>query len=63
MIDNSGLHPVTALQSITIKQKQEILKTGIVLCRNLTKEVLSNIGVNKRKINGILKEASDLSAD
>ena len=61
MIDNSGLHPITALQSITMKEKQEILKTGVVLCRNLTKEVLLIIGIKGRKINGILKEARDLS--
>ena len=63
IVDESGLHPITALQSITVKQKQEIMKNGIVLCRNITKEALLNIGVNSGKINGILKEASDLSGN
>jgi len=61
MIDNSGLHPITAMQSLTVKEKQEILKANIVLCRNITNEVLTNIGIRVRRINRILKEANELT--
>ncbi|NOX46148.1 MAG: ATPase [Chlorobi bacterium] len=61
IVDEIGLHPITALQSLTVKEKQEILKTDVVLCRNITKEVLENAGIKGRRINAILKEARELS--
>ncbi len=61
IVDEIGLHPITSLQSLTVKDKQEILKTDVVLCRNITKEVLENAGIKGRRINAILKEARELS--
>jgi hypothetical protein len=61
IVDKIGLHPITALQSLTVKEKQEILSADVVLCRNLTKEVLENVGIKGRRINAILKEAEELN--
>jgi hypothetical protein len=61
IIDEIGLHPITALQSLTVKEKQEILKADVVLCRNLTKEILENAGIRGRRVKAVLKEADDLS--
>jgi hypothetical protein len=62
-IDIAGLHPITALNSLTKKEKQEILNMDIVLCRNLSAESLKKIGFRERRIQNILKEAADLIAD
>lgn len=35
LIDQSGLHPVTALTSISKKQKESLIERGIVFCRDL----------------------------
>lgn len=59
-IDIAGLHPITALYSITKKEKQEILGQNIVLCRNLKPEHLIHIGINERRIKKILNEALEL---
>jgi len=59
-IDIAGLHPVTALSSITKKEKQEILNKDIVLCRNLKPEHLIQIGIKERRIKKILIEVVEL---
>ncbi len=61
IVDESGLHPITALQSLTVKEKQHILKANVVLCRNLTIEILKNAGIRGGRVNKILKEAVELS--
>lgn len=60
LIDESGLHPVTALQSITKKEKQAILEQDVVLCRDLTHDIMIKAGVPERKINKTLREINDL---
>jgi len=62
VIDLSGLHPVTALHSITKKEKQAVLDQNLVLCRNLRAEHLVKAGIKENRINKIIKEASDLVA-
>lgn len=59
-IDKSGLHPITALQTITKKEKQALLEHDLVLCRNLNREMLLEIGIKEVKIKRILKEADEL---
>jgi len=56
----SGLHPITALQSITKKEKKELLTFDVVLCRNLNNELLYKAGIRENRINKILKEAKEL---
>lgn len=59
-IDIAGLHPITALNGITKKEKQEILNMEIVLCRNLKPEHLMEIGIREQRVKKILTEVLEL---
>jgi hypothetical protein len=59
-IDIAGLHPITVLNSITKKEKQEILNLDIVLCRDLKQEHLLQIGLKEKRFKKILTEALEL---
>lgn len=61
-IDTSGLHPITALTSITLKQKKLLIKEGLVLCRDAAKYrgALNKLGLSTAQINNIIKEAQDV---
>jgi hypothetical protein len=58
MIEDSGLHPLTCLNSLSQKQKKELLKRGVVLCRKLkdNNQELESLGIKREKINQINKE-------
>ncbi|MCF8378353.1 MAG: restriction endonuclease [Bacteroidales bacterium] len=60
-IDHSGLHPITALQSLNTKEKQALLQLEVVLCRSLSADILRKIDIDDRKINKILKEVAELT--
>jgi len=59
-IDQSGLHPITALSTLTKKEKQALLNLNLVLCKNLTREHLLTIGIKGNKIKKILQETHNL---
>lgn len=61
LIDKSGLHPITSLQSLTKKEKSDLIKKKIILCSQLTDKLLEDIGVKKNKSVQILTEASSLT--
>ncbi len=61
MVDMSGLHPLTTLKSLTSKEKIRVLEQGVVLCKELTEEVLINSDIERRKFKRILKEAKHIS--
>ena len=61
MVDVSGLHPLTSLKSLTSKEKIHILEQGVVLCKELTEEILLRSNVNRRKFSRILEEARLIS--
>lgn len=58
-IDSSGLHPITSLSTLSIKQKRQLLDRGVVLCRDLetNKRMLAEIGMNPAAVAGVLDEA------
>lgn len=62
-IDHSGLHPITSLYSMSKKEKQFVLEEGIVLCRELTEEILVKQGIRANKIHKIMEEARNLIAN
>lgn len=35
LIDDSGLHPVTSLTNLSLKQKRDLIEKGIVFCKDL----------------------------
>ncbi|GFD72680.1 hypothetical protein KUL113_21000 [Tenacibaculum sp. KUL113] len=61
-IDQSGLHPLTALTTITKQEKTILLETGIVLCKELheTPSLLNKIGIEKSRHKKILEDSEEL---
>jgi hypothetical protein len=62
LIDQSGLHPLTSLLTLTKNEKEQLLSRGIVLCRDLVKEVkiLAEINVSETRIRKILEEVNSI---
>lgn len=62
MIEQSGLFPITAITTLTLKQKQQLLAREIVLCRQLMDQpvALDELGIPAGKKNKILQEAKAL---
>lgn len=56
LVEDIGLHPVTALTTLNKQQKTALLKRNIVLCIDVTAYQLKKIGVSKEKIESVLKE-------
>lgn len=61
-IDKSGLHPLTALTTLTKAEKTKLLDTGIVLCKELhnSPNLLKKIGVPKSRHKNILRDSTEL---
>jgi hypothetical protein len=64
-IDRAGLHPVTCLTSLSLKEKRQLLGKAIVLCRDLLAkpEILVEIGLRQNKIEEVLDEAGEICAE
>ena len=64
-VDRAGLHPVTCLTSLSLKEKRQLLEKGVVLCRDLTAkpEIMFEIGVRQNKIQEALDEAEAICAE
>ncbi len=62
MIEETGLHPITALTSLTKKQKEYIVSHDLVLCREARekKDVLVRAGVRGAKLERVLTEAQTI---
>lgn len=62
MISNSGLYPITCLNSLNKSEKQALLDKNIVLCKQLCSQttLLNEINIDSPKRNDILKEAHAL---
>jgi hypothetical protein len=61
-IDQSGLHPLTALTTLTKAEKNKLLDTGIVLCKEVHEnpEVLNKIGLSKARYKKVLEDSKEL---
>src|SRR5690625_172725 len=61
-IDKSGLHPLTALTTLTKAEKTKLLDKGIVLCKELYENpaLLEKIGVSKKRHRWILEDSKAL---
>ena len=59
LIDRTGLHPVTALTTLSDKQKDRMINDGVVLCRDLPMHpgVLAEVGVTGHKADRVMREA------
>lgn len=61
-IRNSGLMPITALTTLTRREKTAILDKGIVLCNELFKQknVLAEVGVARTRLSKVLEDLEEL---
>lgn len=62
LIDKTGLYPITALTSLSKKQKQFLLSNDIILCNEIINkpELLKLAAVEQTKHEAILQEAKEL---
>lgn len=62
MVERTGLFPITALTLLNQKQKEYLLKHGVVLVRHLLEKPgwLDQIGLSKPKKEKVLTEAEEL---
>jgi len=61
-IDKAGLHPLTALTSLTKAEKVQLLNKGIVLCKELVENpgFLGQIGISNPRRKKILEDSKEL---
>jgi len=62
LIDQSGLHPLTSLLTLSKFEKQQLLDKRIILCKNLIgkEKVLREIQISEPRIKKIISEVEDL---
>lgn len=58
LIEQTGLHPLTCLTTLSRSNKRVLLDKGLVLCKDVVahKNVLQSIGFNQQKIDQVEKE-------
>ena len=61
-IDRSGLHPITALTTLTRYEKTLLLEKGIIVCAELLENpsILENIGVTAVRIKNIVGDLEEI---
>ena len=62
IVHKLGLHPITALTSLSKKQKTQFIKHGIVLCKQTEKHVhiLKELGLTDHQIKKIIQESNNV---
>lgn len=60
MIEDSGLHPITCLKTLSPTQMKELISQKVVLCKTLLENhgLLENIGLKQEEIDEIVTEMS-----
>ncbi len=61
MIDEAGLHPVTSLKTLSVKDKKDLVGLDVVLCREISNEVLMKSNIKRSKFDKIIAEAHTLA--
>lgn len=58
LIEDTGLHPITCLTTLTHQQKNLLLKQNVILCKQLMTDqsAMKAAGVSQRQMQEILKE-------
>lgn len=62
LVDQYGLHPITALTGLNKNQKKAFIKHNFVLCKDAEKQrsILKKLGFSEREITKIIKEAIEV---
>lgn len=56
LIDETGIHPLTALTSLSSSNKEELINKGYICCDQLSYAALKDIGLSQSKISKVQKE-------
>ncbi len=61
-IDRSGLHPITAITSLTKNEKTQLLDKGVVICNELLENplLLEQVGIGQGRVQNILEDLEEL---
>ncbi|GMU74107.1 MAG: hypothetical protein AMXMBFR44_3060 [Candidatus Campbellbacteria bacterium] len=62
LIEETKLHPLSCLTTLSQKERQIMYQRGIVLCKDVTQNpnVLESVGVTGKKVDAVLQEARRL---
>ncbi len=62
LIEETGLHPLTCLTSLSTQEKQRLLETKVVLCKTLkdNPDIMRKSGIKESKVASVLKESEVL---
>jgi len=62
IVERSGLHPITVLDTLSKGEKKKLLKNGVVVCQDINQNPskLSEIGLPKNKITKIIEQSKRL---
>ena len=62
VINDSRLHPLTGLVSLSLVDKKNLLKAGLILCKDVTahKDDLVGYGIDRDRIPAILEEVASV---
>ena len=62
LILETKIHPVTALTTLSMQQKRQLLERKVVVCRDIhnNSDVLRQIGVPEKRINTVLREVEEI---
>jgi Holliday junction resolvase-like predicted endonuclease len=62
LVEDSGLHPLTSLTSLSRAQKMQLLNNGLTLCKDIedNKDLVKSIGVSEQKLKQVIKETHEL---
>ena len=62
MTDKAGLHPITVLTGISRSQKRQLIKNGLILCRDTQKhkDLLHSVGLTTHEVDKLIKESETI---
>ncbi len=60
LILETGVHPLTFLSTLTLRDKMELLERGVVMCLDLKKDpaLLRSLGFSEEKVKSVVNEVS-----
>jgi hypothetical protein len=61
LITESHLHPFTCLTMLSNVDKKNLLERGVILCKDITPEILKEIGLPPEKISAVESEISQVT--
>ncbi len=60
LIIEARLHPFTALASLSLTQKHALLGMGVILCKQITPDLLHSAGIDRARIDEVMSEINQI---